>query len=177
MSLRGHRAETLSLVSMDRYLIATVGAMQVAFPADAVQGLLTLTESGAGGPLAVQGQVYEAVDLASRLGLSPGGDGPDTRVLLLAQGASRASVRVDRVHGLVEFERRQLLPLPRQFRGEERGWYAGMLLFDEGISVVLRTPWLLDRAESASSGIGCQVRPQPLLPNIAQPTLARGAVC
>jgi len=178
MSLRGQRADICSLVSMDRYLVATLGAMQVAFPAEPVEGILTIEESGSVGPPMVQGQVYPAVDLASRLSIPPDEDGQDTRVILLAQGAARASMRVTCVHGLVECEGRQVLPLPRQFRGEERGWYGGLLLFGEGVAIVLRTHWLLDGAEAISSlRRVSQGQSQSLLSNTAAPAAGRGMSC
>jgi len=163
---------------MDRYLVVTVGAMRVAVSAETVEGLLTLEESGSLGSLTVQGQVYAAVDLAIRLGLSPDEDGPDTRVILLAQGTARANVRVACVHGLVECDRRQVLPLPHQFRGEERGWYGGLLLLGEGVSVVLRTQWLLDGAEAVSSSGGVfQGHSQPLLSNAESLAIGKGVSC
>lgn len=176
MSLRGRRAGIRSPVSMDRYLVATVGTMQVSFSAEAVEGLLTIEECDAIGPLTVQGQVYAVVDVANRLGLSPAADGPEARVILLAQGNARASIRVASVHGLVECERRHVLPLPHQFRGEERGWYAGLMLLDEGVAVVLRTQWLLTEADTGlpSESEGQEHR---LLSNTGSPVAGRGLSC
>lgn len=178
MSLRGQRAGTRSLVSMDRYLIATVGAMRIAVSAETVAGLLTIAESGSIEAPMVQGQLYAAVDLAARLGVVPEEDGPDTRVILLAQGTARASVRVASVHGLIECEGRRVLPLPRQFRGEERGWYGGLLLFGEGVAIVLQTQWLLGGAEAlSSSGRVSQGYSQSLVSNTAAPAVGRGMSC
>lgn len=182
MSLRGRRAGTRAPVSMERYLVATVGAMRVAVSAETVEGLLTIDERGSLGSLTVQGQVYAAVDLASRLGFSPDEDGLDTRVVLLAKGTARASVRVACVHGLLECEQRQVLPLPHQFRGEERGWYGGLLLLNEGLCVVLRTQWLLEGAKAASSAISSlgsvsQGPSQPSLSNTVSLAIGRGMLC
>ena len=164
MSLRGRQAGARSQVSMDRYLIATIGGVQLAFPAEAVDGLLTLAESGAEGELTVQGHAYLPVDLGNRLGLARDEESVESRVILLAQGATRACVRVARVQGLMERERRQVLPLPHQFRGAERSWYVGLLPLGDGVSVVLRASWLFQGTTVLElSGSGPQR--QPLLTN------------
>lgn len=178
MSLRGRQAGIRSRVAMDRYLIATIGGVQLAVSAETIEGLLTQEEGGSDGPLTVHGQVYAPMDLASRLGLSREADSPDTRVILLAQGAVRASVRVACVHGLVECERRHVLPLPYQFRGPERSWYVGLLPLGEGVSVVLHTQWLLDgtyavaHPESVSQG-----HRQPLMSKAASLAIGGGPSC
>lgn len=163
MSLRGHQAGVRPQESLDRYLIATLGGMWMAFSAETVDGLLTDAESGLEGVVTVQGQEYAPVDLAVRLGLDRDGGGPDARIVLLAQGAVRGSVRVARVQGLVECERRQVLPLPQQFRGAERDWYAGLLPLGDGVAAVLRTSWVLEAGEMAMApGSAVQERRPPL---------------
>lgn len=178
MSLRGRQAGARSRVSMERYLVVTIGGMQVALSADAVEGLLTIAESGSDGNLAVQGHVYVPMDLASRLGLERDRDSPDTRVVLLAQGPVRASVRVAAVHGLVECERRQILPLPHQFRGAEREWYVGLLPLSVGMSVVLQTMWLLSGIKTAvSPGAVSYGHWQALMSQPVSPSMGGGPSC
>ena len=51
---------------------------------------------------------------------------------------------VEKVHGSLEVHPSQLLPLLPQFRGPERGWYRGMILFDQSVALVLNTAWVLE---------------------------------
>jgi hypothetical protein len=146
MSLRGHRLGSAAHVPIERFLIVGIDSQQFALSADLVQGLLTMEESGSVNTLTVQGQEYSSLDLGDRLGLAQADAGPETRMVLLAQAGIRACVRVDQVHGLVEVERTRVLPLPRQFRGEERNWYVGLILYGDGVAIGLHTRWLLSGA-------------------------------
>ena len=146
MSLSGQRAGSTSLAPTSRFLVGTMGGRSLAFEADSVQGLLTLEVAGEAEVVTVQGVAYETVDLADRLALSSDEDGPDTRIVLLSQGGLQGSIRVAQMRGLMELEQSQVLPLPRQFQGEEQTWYRGMILFEEGVALVLNTVWVLQGA-------------------------------
>ncbi|MFO0706018.1 MAG: chemotaxis protein CheW [Nitrospira sp.] len=152
MSLRGHRATSTSHAPTDRYLIATVGLLRCAIPAETVHGILTLEEGIVTGTLTVQGQQYPASDLAGRLGLVEKPAGPETRFVLLAYAGLQAYVRVDHVGGLVDVEQVNVLPLPPQFRREERSWYSGFILIGDDVAVGLQARWLVN-----------QIRGNPLL--------------
>lgn len=149
MSLRGYRSSSTVQAPVDRYLIATVGRFRCAIPADTVHGILTLEEGTAAGNLTVQGQQYSPADLAARLGLVQEPAGPETRFVLLAHAGLRAYVRVDRIGGLVDVEQTNVLPLPAHFRGEERGWYSGVILIGEDVAVGLQARWLVDSLRSS----------------------------
>lgn len=155
MSLRGQRIELTSPEPLVRVVVVTMGATSLAFDAGAVEGLLTTEVAGSTGVVVVQGVAYRPVDLAGRLGLQAEEDGPDTRVVLLSHGGLNGSVRVARVLGLQEVEPLRVLPLPRQFHGEERIWYRGLILFEEVVALALNTSWVLE-------GIGNGQREGPL---------------
>lgn len=146
MSLRGHRIGLASHVSLERFLVVSVDSRCFAVPADLVHGLLTLEESQSVNLLTVQGREYPFLNFTGRLGLSRIDDGPDTRMVLLEQADIRGCIRVDQVQGLIEVERTQMLALPPQFRGDERNWYAGLILFGEGVALGLSSRWLMSEA-------------------------------
>jgi chemotaxis protein histidine kinase CheA len=137
---------------MVRFLIVAVGGTHLALHADRVQGLLTLGEAAVSGDtLTVQGLTYNVIDLAARLRLQGGPDSSDTRLVLLARGTQRGFVRVDEVRGLRELEPAQVLPLSRHFQGDEQRWYQGLILFDEGVALILNPAWLMERNQDADA--------------------------
>ncbi len=177
MSLRGHRIGSAAHVPIERFLIVGIDSQQFALSADLVQGLLTMEESGSVNALTVQGQEYSFLDLGDRLGLAQAGDGPETRMVLLAQAGIRACIRVDQVHGLVEVERTRVVPLPRQFRSEERNWYMGLILFGNGVAVGLNSRWLLSGARQESRGVTAQGHPMPLSLCAPSDRMGKGLAC
>ncbi|MDO9117981.1 MAG: chemotaxis protein CheW [Nitrospira sp.] len=177
MSLRGHRIGTAAQVPSERFLIVGIGRQQFALSAELVQGLLTMEERGSVSTLTVQGQEYPSLDLGDQLGLAQAGDGPETRMVLLAQAGIRAHIRVDRVHGLVEIERTRVLPLPRQFRSEERNWYVGLILYGNGVAVGLHSGWLLSGGMQGQGGLQDQSQRVPLRLSDASDKLGKGIVC
>ena len=166
MSLRGHRQGGAAQVHTERYLIVDMAGQQFALAADVVQGLLTLDESGSTETLTVQGEVYPPLGLAGRLGLAQAGDGLETRMVLVAQSGIRGCIRVDQVHGLVEVEPAQVLPLPGQFRGDERNWYVGLILVGETVAVGLRSGWLIGGGLPGSRRLVTQELRQPQLAHV-----------
>ncbi|MDP3091117.1 MAG: chemotaxis protein CheW [Nitrospira sp.] len=177
MSLRGHRIGTAAHVPSERFLIVGIGRQQFALSAELVQGLLTMEERGSVSALTVQGQEYPSLDLGDQLGLAQAGDGPETRMVLLAQAGIRAHIRVDRVHGLVEIERTRVLPLPRQFRSEERNWYVGLVLYGDGVAVGLHSGWLLSGGMQGHGGLQDQSQRLPLRLSDASDKLGKGIAC
>ena len=152
MSLRGQRAGAKSPVPLSRFLLVTIGARSLAFPADTVQGLLMGEEAGTAESVTVQGVVYKTVDLADRLGLSSDENGPDTRIVLLSCEGLQGSIRVAQVCGMSEVNQSQVLPLPQQFQGEEQHWYRGVIVLEENVVLVLNTAWVLQGAEADQGG-------------------------
>ena len=177
MSLRGHRIGSAAHVPIERFLIVEIGSQQFALSADLVQGLMTMEESGFVNTLTVQGQDYPSLDLGDRLGLAQAGDGPETRMVLLAQAGIRACIRVDQVHGLVEVERPRVLPLPGQFRSEERNWYVGLILYGEGVAVGLHSRWLLSGAMQGHGGWLNQSQRLPLRLSDTSDRMRKGIAC
>jgi len=177
MSLRGHRIGWVAHVPIDRFLIVGIDSQQFALSAELVQGLLTMEESSSVSTLMVQGQEYPSLDLGDRLGLAQAGDRPETRTVLLAKAEIRACLRVDQVHGLVEIERTCVLPLPSQFRGEERNWFVGLILYGEGVAVGLHSRWLLGCAMQEHGGLLNQSQRLPLRLSETSDRMRRGIAC
>lgn len=177
MSLRGHRIGSAAHVPIERFLIVGIDTQQFALSAELVQGLLAMEESGSVSTLTVQGLEYPALDLGGWLGLPQAGDGPETRMVLLAQEGIRACLRVDQVHGLVEVERTRALPLPRQFRSEERNWYVDLILYGEGVAVGLHSMWLLSGAMERHRGLLNQEQRLPLRLSDTSDRMRKGLAC
>lgn len=177
MSLRGHRVGAAAHVPTERYLIVRVGSQWLALSAELVQGLLTLEESDSASVLTMQGYEYPPVAIVGRLGLTEGGDGPETRIVLLAQLNVRACFRVDQVHGLIEVERAAVLALPRQFRGDERNWYVGLIVFNEGVALGLSAVWLLAEAMQGSRGETVHGQRLPQLTHAVADTMGKEISC
>ena len=153
MNVREPTTETSSPDSPARFLIVTVGGRYLALDAECIVGLLTLEETGNVDDPTIHGVVYSAITLTDRLGLSNDRSGTHTRIVLLSDRDARGNVRVAAVQGRLELQPSQVLPLPMQFRGPERHWYRGMILYDNRVALVLNTTWLLD-AQVSGSDIG-----------------------
>jgi hypothetical protein len=155
MNVQAKRAEISSSASPSRLLITTIGGRYLAFDAESVQGILTIEEAGYLHDPMTEGMVYRAVDLAARLNLSSDECRNGTSVVLLAERGIRGSVRIEKVHGILEIPQSQILPLPAQFRGSERQWYRGMILFERNVAVMLNTAWVLEEQSAGlDSGVG-----------------------
>lgn len=177
MSLRGHRIGSIAQVPIERFLIVGLDSRQFAISAELVQGLLTLDEIGPVSTLTVQGQDYPLLDLADRLGLTRAGDGSETRIVLLAQAGVHGSIRVDRVHGLAEMDRTQVVALPQQFRGEERNWYMGLILYGDGVAIGLHSTWLLKGAVQENGGWTTELSRLPVHLSNTVDLMGKGTAC
>lgn len=177
MSLRGHGVASAVHVPIERFLIVGIAGQQFALFAELVQGLLTMEECGFGDILTVHGQEYPSLDLRGRLGLAHVDNGTETRTVLVAQAGIHACIRVDRVYGLHEVERTRVLPLPGQFRSEERSWYVGLILYGEGVAVGLHSKWLLSGATEGASGLLNQSHRLPLRLSDTSDRMEKGIVC
>ena len=155
MSVQAKKVEISSSASPPRLLIATIGGRYLAFDAESVQGVLTIEEAGYLHDPVAEGIVYRAVDLVARLSLLGDHDRDSTSVVLLAERGVRGSIRIEQVLGLLEIPQSHILPLPAQFRGPERQWYRGMILFERNVAVVLNTAWVLEEQPAGlDSGVG-----------------------
>ena len=160
ISLKREECVTTTSTSPLCFLITTIGGRYLAFEAELIQGVLTSEDAGFLQDPVVQGIPYGVVDLALRLNLASERLWDETEVVLLAEGMCRGRVRVQKVHGTLELDRSQVLPLPAQFRGPERRWYQGMILFDHSVALVLNTAWVLEeqieRVASRTESLGTE---------------------
>ncbi len=155
MNVQVKRSESLSSASLSRFVIATIGGRYFAFDAEPVQGIVTSLEGGSLQDPVADGIVYRTIDLAARLSLSGDEGRHDASVVLLEEQGIRGSVRVGKVHGLLEIPQALLLALPAQFHGAEQRWYRGMILFERSVAMVLNTTWVLEEpAVGVDVGVG-----------------------
>lgn len=156
MGVREPMTETSSPAAPSRLLIVTLDGRYLALDAEAIRGVLTLEEAGDLEHPTINNMRYSAIKLAERLSLSIDRGEAATRVVLFSEQDTRGSIRVTAVQGLLELQQSQVLPLPLQFRGPERHWYRGMVLFANTIALVLNTTWVLDGQASEVGGSGGQ---------------------
>jgi chemotaxis signal transduction protein len=133
-----------SPATSSRFLIVLLGGRYLALDAESIQEVLTLDEVGSLGDPTIHGLVYRAINLADRLRISNNHGTATNRIVLLSERGVQGSIRVTTVQGWLELHPSQILPLPPQFRGPERRWYRGMILFENSIALVLNTSWVLD---------------------------------
>jgi hypothetical protein len=144
MDISAKREEPALSTSLPCFLVTTIGGRYLAFEAECIQGVLTKEDIGFLRDPIVQGVPYRMVDLALRLALPNRKQWDGTDVVLLAEGKCQGGVRVQKVHGMLEIQQSQILPLPAQFCGPERRWYRGMILFDRSVALILNTAWVLE---------------------------------
>ena len=142
----------LSPSSPSRFLIVLLGGRYLALDAESIQGVLTLEEVGSLDDPMINGLVYRAINLAERLKISNNQGTANSRIVLFSERGAHGSIRVTRVQGLLELHPSQVLPLPSQFRGPERHWYRGMILFEKSIALALNTTWVLNESVSSTAG-------------------------
>jgi chemotaxis signal transduction protein len=143
MSLRGHHHSTNVLVETASFLVIRLGVSYVALPADGVRGVLTREETGNEQAVTAAGTVYQPVDLAQRLSVLADLSGLAMRTVLYANGRSQGAIRVEQVVGLTDVRRKDCLPLPPQFQRDERNWFAGMMLYQDQLVLILNPSWAL----------------------------------
>lgn len=153
MSLRGHHKTISTYEQGISFLVVRLGETRLALPAGGVRGVLTPNEAGTGDSISAVGITYRHIDLAGLLMLSADFSTTDTRAVLYSNGRSHGAVRVEQVFGLTEVEPDQCVPLPAHFRGDECTWFAGMILHQAGLALVVNPTWLLgEMAEVVSIG-------------------------
>ena len=132
-----------------RFLVVALQETILAIWAETVRGVLTPAEIRPDSSVVLLGESYEHTQLAARLRLREGSVTADSRYVLCARGQTRGVVSVDRVLGLTDIRRQDILPLPSMLQGDERLWYRGIFLFQDGMALVLNPDWLLHEAESS----------------------------
>jgi len=131
------------------FLVVRLGASYLALPSAGVHGVLTQEEAGHEEAVTAAGAVYQPVDLAQRLSVVADLSGLEMRTVLYSTGRSQGAIRVEQVVGLTDVERKDCLPLPPQFRCDERNWFGGMMLYQDQLVLILNPSWALGE----SSGV------------------------
>jgi chemotaxis signal transduction protein len=148
------------LVETASFLVVRLGVSYVALPADGVRGVLTREEAGNEQAMTVAGIVYRPVDLAQRLSVLADLSGLVMRTVLYSNGRSHGAIRVDQVVGLTDVERKDCLPLPPQFQCDERNWFAGMMLYQDRLVLILNPSWALGELNDAVPASVGQAEPR-----------------
>ena len=143
MSLRGRQNSTNMLVETASFLVVRLGVSYVALSAAGVRGVLTKEEVGHDEAVIAAGTIYQQVDLAQRLSVVADLSGLEMRTVLYSNGHSHGAIRVEQVVGLTDVERKDCFPLPPQFQRDERNWFAGMMLYQDQLVLILNPSWAL----------------------------------
>ena len=146
MSLRGCHNSMDMFVGTARFLIVRLGVTYIALPADGVRGVLTKEEAGDEQIVTATGIPYQPIGLAEQLSLTVDLSGFEMRTVLYSNGHSQGAIRVEQVVGLTDVERKDCFPLPPQFQCDERNWFAGMMLHQDQLVLILNPSWALGEA-------------------------------
>ena len=143
MSLRGGHNSTDMLVETASFLVVRLGVSYLALPAAGVRGVLTEEEAGHEQAVTAARTIYQPVDLAQRLSVVADLSSLEMRTVLYSNGHSHGAIRVEQVVGLTDVERKDCFPLPPQFQHDERNWFAGMMLYQDQLVLILNPSWAL----------------------------------
>ena len=151
MSLRGHHISTNILVETASFLVVRLGDSYLALPAAGVRGVLTNEEAGHEQAVTAMETIYQPIDLAQRLSVVADLSSLDMRTVLYSNGHSQGAIRVEQVVGLTDVERKDCFPLPPQFQRDERIWFAGMMLYQDQLVLILNPSWALGESADVPS--------------------------
>lgn len=151
MSLRGRHNLADTLVETASFLVVRLGINYFALPATGVRGIFTQEEVGHEEAVTAAGTVYRPVDLARQLSVIANLSGLERRTVLYSTECSHGAICVEQVVGLMDIERKDCLPLPLQFQGDERNWFVGMLLHQDHLVLILNHSWVLGELSVAVS--------------------------
>ena len=155
MSLRGHHNLTNILLETASFLVVRLGSNYLALPASGVRGVLTNEEVGHEQAVTAMGTTYPSVDLAQRLSVVADLSSLDMRTVLYSNGHCQGAIRVEQVVGLTDVERKDCFPLPSQFQRDERIWFAGMMLYQDHLVLILNPSWALgESADVVTASVG-----------------------
>jgi len=143
VSLRGRTETTVRASSTTRLLVVMCAETCCALPADIIRGIITFEEAGSAEAVAALGATYPLRDMAGRFGLPHVSFAAESRIILCALGNFHKGYRVNQVLGLTDVESARIRPLPPQFSGPERKWFAGLFLFRETVALLVNPGWLL----------------------------------
>jgi len=151
MSLRGRHNLVNTLVETASFLVVRLGINYFALPVTGVRGIFTHEEVSHEEAVTASGTVYQPVDLAQQLSVVANLSGLERRTVLYSTGCSHGAICVEQVVGLIDVERKDCLPLPPQFQGDERNWFGGMLLHQDHLVLILSLSWVLRELSGAVS--------------------------
>ena len=100
-------------------------------------------EAGKEQAVTIAGTIYQPMDLAQRLSVVADLSGLEMRTVLYSNGRFQGAIRVEQVVGLTDVERKDCFPLPPQFQCDERNWFAGMMLYQDQLVLILNPSWVL----------------------------------
>lgn len=143
MSLRGRTVGASALVADAQFLVVQSGDVPVAIPSDLVRGIREPEEGPQGQAITWLGVAYPLTDLADRFERPRSGWTAETRAILCGVADHGLAFRVDRVLGLTDVDRRQIVPLPPHFSGPERQWIAGLFPHGESVALIPDPGWLI----------------------------------
>lgn len=137
------------------FLVVRLGGSYLALPAAGVRGVLTNEETGHEQAVTAMGTIYQPIDLVQRLSIIANLSTLDMRTVLYSNGHCQGAIRVEQVVGLTDVARKDCIPLPAQFQRDERIWFAGMMLYQAHLVLILNPAWVLgDLAEVLPPSIG-----------------------
>lgn len=140
-------------------LVVVYGPSLLALPSDIVRGILEPDQAGAGQTIHAYGLTYPTTDLARHLGLWRPSAPSEPRVILCERQGLRRAVHVDQVRGLTEVPQHGVRPLPPQFSGIERDWFAGLFEVEGRVALLVNPIWLL-RSEPVVTALEDQRTPE-----------------
>src|SRR5919197_3029253 len=120
-----------------QYLMIVRAGTAFALPAGLVRGL----GHGAGVHDGVPPEIPIRDLLAHFTGVVP--SGTPGCVVLCGRETVQEAVLVDEVLGLTDVPLEQVRPLPAQFGGSERVWFAAQFLFQNTVALLVDMEWLL----------------------------------
>lgn len=146
MGFRGQPAGIAAQGGTSQFVIVTLERRLFAIDAAAVQGIMDAPEVAHHPAPEFQGALYQVIDLTSRLATKGSREQRSSQLVLLLRDRMRGSVGVEQVHGRMDLQESQILPLPPHFQGAERDWYRGIILFENSIVLILNLSWVLNNA-------------------------------
>lgn len=136
-----------------RFLVVQLQATTLAVLADSIRGVLKPEEVRGGEDVVLLGESYRHTSLPQRLKMQERPKTADTRLVLCSRGQGRCVVAVDRVLGLTDIRREDILPLSPLFVGDERLWFRGVFLFQESMALVVNQDWLVHDLDASASAL------------------------
>lgn len=130
-----------------RFLMVSINRGYLAFEAGSVMRVTTVKEL----ECVDDSTAYKTIDLAMRLNSPDSSTDPNAPVVVLTDRGTECRIQVGYVHGRLEIQPSQILPLPSQFCNGEGQWYRGMILFENSVAFILNSPWIVQEYVGANA--------------------------